>query len=72
MVLLTQRLGQKPFRGFGILFGRQQKIQGGARGIHRPVPVAPLAPDPDVRFVHAPRIVGGFEPFAQASLQFRG
>jgi hypothetical protein len=58
------RLGQSKLRGVRVLRGREQKIEGRARGVHGPVEVASLALDADVRLVHAPRVVRGGEAFA--------
>src|SRR5690348_7651411 len=51
MVLSAQGFGQKAFGRLGVLFGREQKIQGGARGIYGAIEIAPFAFDPHVRLV---------------------
>jgi hypothetical protein len=52
--------------------GRKKEVEGGAGRIHRTIQEAPLALDPDVGFVHLPRVVGRFETPAQTSFHFRG
>jgi hypothetical protein len=72
MVCSAERFGQEaPGRG-RVLLGREKEVEGGARRIHRPIQVAPLALDPDAGFVHPPTDVGRFEPRAQTSFHFRG
>src|SRR5208282_6224593 len=55
-----------------VLLGREEKVEGRAGGVHRPIQVAPLAFDPYVGLVHPPTVVGRFEPRAQTSFHFRG
>ena len=69
---LRSALGEEVLSERFFAFSRQKEIDRRTAGVHRPVQVAPLAPDPDVGFVHAPTVVGRFESSARTSLQFRG
>ena len=46
MVLLTQGFGQEALCCGRVLLGREEKVEGRAGGVHRPIQVAPLAFDP--------------------------
>ena len=48
MVLLTQGFGQEALCCGRVLLGREEKVEGRAGGVHRPIQVAPLAFDPYV------------------------
>ena len=43
MVLPSQRFGQKALGRGRVLLGREEKVEGRAGGVHRPIQVAPLA-----------------------------
>ena len=43
------------------MLGREDKVEGRAAGVHRPIQVAPLAFDPYVGFVDAPTIARRLE-----------
>ena len=64
MVLSAQRFGQEALCCGRVLLGREEKVEGRAGGIHRPVKVTPLAFHPDVRLVHAPAVTGGLQAAA--------
>jgi hypothetical protein len=49
MVLLTQSFGQEALCCGRVLLGREEKVEGGTGGVHRPIQVTPLAFDPDIR-----------------------
>jgi hypothetical protein len=72
MVHSAQRFGEEALSGRFFAFSRQKEVDRRTAGVHRPVQLAPLAPDPDVGFVHAPTVVGRFESPAQTSLYFQG
>src|SRR5262249_23033061 len=55
-----------------VLFGREEKVECGAGGVHRSIKVTPLAFDPDVGLIYPPTVVGRFEFRAQTSFHFRG
>ena len=61
MVLLTQGFGQEALCCGRVLLGREEKVEGRAGGVHRPIQVAPLAFDPYVGFVDAPTIARRLE-----------
>jgi len=61
MVRSAQRFGEKALSRGCVLLGREKEIEGGTGGIHRPIQVTPLAFHPDVRFVHAPAVIGGLQ-----------
>jgi len=61
MVLSAQRFGQEALCCGRVLLGREEKVEGRAAGVHRPVKVTPLAFHPDVRLVHAPAVIGGLQ-----------
>jgi hypothetical protein len=61
MVLLTQSFGQEALCCSRVLLGREEKVEGRASGVHRPIQVAPLAFDPYVGFVDAPTIARRIE-----------
>jgi hypothetical protein len=46
MVLPPQRFGQEALCCSRVLLGREEKVEGRAAGVHRPIQVAPLAFDP--------------------------
>src|SRR5271165_7428923 len=72
MVLPPQRFAQEALCCSRVLLGREEKVEGRARRIHRTIQVAPLALDPDVGLVHPPTVSGRFESRAQTSFHFRG
>ena len=72
MVHSAQRFGEEALSRCRVAFSRKKQVDRRTAGVYGPVQVAPLAPDPDVGFVHAPTVVGRFESSARTSLQFRG
>jgi hypothetical protein len=61
MVLLTQGFGQEALCCGRVLLGREEKVEGRAGGVHRPIKVTPLGFHPDLRFVDAPTIARRLE-----------
>jgi hypothetical protein len=71
MVLPSQRFGQEALCCGRVLLGREEKVEGRAGGVHRPIQAAPLAFNPQVGFVDAPTVVRRVESRAQTSFHFR-
>jgi len=64
MVLPTQGFGQEALCCGRVLLGREEKVECGADGVHRPIKVTPLAFHPDISLVHTPAVIGRLQVVA--------
>ena len=62
MVLSAQGFRQKALSRCCVAFSRQKKVDRRTAGVHSPVQIYPLALDADVSLIHAPGVVGRFQP----------
>lgn len=69
---MAQRAAKQALGGLQIARFRQAILNRGTLRIDRPIQIAPVAFDPDVRFIHAPGPVGRLQMRAQPEQQFRG
>src|SRR5262249_10122428 len=65
-------LALKAFSRSRVLLCREKEVDCRTGRVHRPIKVAPLAFDPDVRLVQSPTVVGRSEPRSRSTLNFRG
>jgi hypothetical protein len=67
-----ERLLEEPFGSSGISGCTQQELERLSCGIHGSIQIHPGAFDLEVRLIDAPRIGGGFQMWAAASVEFWG
>lgn len=63
---------KEAFGGLGISRRTQEKLQGIAFGIDGTVEIPPGFLDFDVRFIHFPRVVAGFEMWSASFVELGG
>ncbi len=67
-----QSFAEEPFCRPCIPLGAEHKVQSVAKRIHGPIEILPLSLHLDIRFIHSPRIICGFQMNSASFVQLGG